>query len=415
MSLDFTDIFCGAGGSSIGLVAAGLELKLAANHWDRAIATHAENFPAADHLVADVSNYDMRRLPRTQVLWASPECTWHSPAGGRKQASKIRAQLDLFDEYVPTDAGIRSRATAFDVIRAAEVHRYKVIIVENVVEFAAWEMFDWWLAGLRNLGYTCQLISVSSAHVGDASNAPAPQWRDRLYVYCTAEGVPVPDVSPRPIAWCPTCDQTVAAVQSWRHPNRRKVGKYRQQYDYRCPNSGCRYSVIEPYVLPAASIIDWTDLGARIGDRTQTPRGRDDAPHPGRDRPVRRADHAQRQPRRRRHRPRLPSHCRTVPVPHHQDRRRAGLPAADGARRRRLERHRHQRRQPAAHPDHPRHRGRLHPRAVHHDAAQPRRSDRYRRAAGDHGHRPPPRRHRPTRRVHPASTTAAWTTARSGT
>jgi len=158
---------------------------------------------------------------------------------------------------------------AFDVIRAAEVHRYKVIIVENVVEFAAWEMFDWWLAGLRNLGYTCQLISVSSAHVGDASNAPAPQWRDRLYVYCTAEGVAVPDVSPRPIAWCPTCDQTVAAVQSWRHPNRRKVGKYRQQYDYRCPNSRCRYSVIEPYVLPAASIIDWTDLGARIGDRTR--------------------------------------------------------------------------------------------------------------------------------------------------
>jgi DNA (cytosine-5)-methyltransferase 1 len=269
MSLDFTDIFCGAGGSSIGLVAAGLELKLAANHWDRAIATHAENFPAADHLVADVSNYDMRRLPRTQVLWASPECTWHSPAGGRKQATKIRAQLDLFDEYVPTDAGIRSRATAFDVIRAAEVHRYKVIIVENVVEFAAWEMFDWWLAGLRNLGYTCQLISVSSAHVGGVSNAPAPQWRDRLYVYCTAEGVPVPDVSPRPIAWCPTCDQTVAAVQSWRNPNRRKVGKYRQQYDYRCPNSGCRYSVIEPYVRPAASIIDWTDLGARIGDRTR--------------------------------------------------------------------------------------------------------------------------------------------------
>ena len=44
MSLDFTDIFCGAGGSSIGLVAAGLELKLAANHWDRAIETHSANF-----------------------------------------------------------------------------------------------------------------------------------------------------------------------------------------------------------------------------------------------------------------------------------------------------------------------------------------------------------------------------------
>lgn len=263
MSIDFTDFFCGAGGSSIGLAAAGLELKLAANHWARAIETHAANFRAADHIVADVSNYDMRRLPRTQVLWASPECTWHSPAGGRR---RLRAQLDMFDEYVPTDAAVRSRATAFDVIRAAEVHRYQVIIVENVVEFADWQMFDWWLDGLRNLGYTCQLISVSSAHVGDTGNLPAPQWRDRLYIYCTAKGVPIPDVHPHPAAWCPTCDTVVAAVQSWRHPGRR-IGKYGRQYDYRCPNRLCRHRIVEPYALPASSIIDWADPGTRIGDR----------------------------------------------------------------------------------------------------------------------------------------------------
>ena len=80
-------------------------------------------------------------------------------------------------------------------------------------------------------------------------------------------GVPIPDVSPRPTAWCGACDEVVAAVQSWRRPNQRKVGKYRQQYDYRCPNARCRYSLVEPFVLPAASIIDWTDLGSRIGDR----------------------------------------------------------------------------------------------------------------------------------------------------
>ena len=46
---------------------------------------------------------------------------------------------------------------------AAEVHRYKVIIVENFVEFATcWELCDWWIAGLLNLCYTVQLISVSS-------------------------------------------------------------------------------------------------------------------------------------------------------------------------------------------------------------------------------------------------------------
>jgi len=265
MSLTYTDIFCGAGGSSIGLSAAGLELKLAANHWDRAIATHSVNFPDAEHLVADVSNYDMRRLPHTEVLWASPECTWHSPAGGRKQASKVRAQLDLLEDYVPNDGGVRSRATAYDVIRAAEVHEYKVIIVENVVEFAAWEMFDWWLDGLRQRGYTCQLISVSSAHVGDDDNPHAPQWRDRLYVFCTAKGVPVPDVRPRPLAWCHTCHEVVPAKQAW-NPKRR-VGKYGKQYHYRCPSQSCSYSLVEPYVRPAATAIDWSDIGTRIGDR----------------------------------------------------------------------------------------------------------------------------------------------------
>jgi DNA (cytosine-5)-methyltransferase 1 len=150
VTVTFTDIFCGAGGSSIGLTGAGFELALAANHWDRAIETHSRNFADADHLCADVSNYDMRRLPSTDVLWASPECTWHSPAGGRK---KLRAQLDLLDDYVPNDGGVRSRATMLDVIRASEVHRYGHVVVENVVEVADWPLFDWWLDGMRQLDY----------------------------------------------------------------------------------------------------------------------------------------------------------------------------------------------------------------------------------------------------------------------
>src|SRR5690242_1296216 len=134
MSLTYTDIFCGAGGSSIGLTEAGLELKLAANHWDRAIETHAANFRDAEHLCADVSNYDMRRLPRTDILWASPICTENSPAGGRKRRPK--GQLDLFEEdgHVPGAGMERTRATFHDVIRAAEVHRYSAVIVENVTE-----------------------------------------------------------------------------------------------------------------------------------------------------------------------------------------------------------------------------------------------------------------------------------------
>lgn len=264
----YTDLFCGYGGSSIGLEAAGLELKLAANHWKRAIETHAANFPRADHLIADVSNYDMRRLPKTEVLWASPICTEVSPAGGRPRRT---AQLDLLEEagHVPAEALDRTRATFWDVIRATEVHRYKVVLIENVVEAASWELFDVWLSAMQKLGYNYQFVSVSSAHVGDETNLHAPQWRDRLYIVFTALSLPLPDVRPRPLAWCPSCDEVNHAVQSWKRPERRAIGKYRQQYVYRCPNYACRMSIVEPFVRPAATAIDWSDLGERIGDRSK--------------------------------------------------------------------------------------------------------------------------------------------------
>lgn len=264
MTLTFTDIFAGCGGSSTGMKAAGFELKLAANHWPVAVDSHSANHTEADHLCADVSNYDMRRLPKTDVLWASPECTWHSPAGGRRRR---RAQLDMFEDYVPDAAGERSRMTMVDVIRAAEVHRYRAVIVENVVEVTTWELWDWWLAGMTQLGYRHHIVCASSAHLWGEGWLPAPQWRDRIYVVFVADKVPMPDLAVRPLAWCSTCDRDVEAVQSWKRTDRAPIGKYGAQYLYRCPRRTCRHQVVEPYVLPAAAAIDWSNLGSRIGDR----------------------------------------------------------------------------------------------------------------------------------------------------
>jgi DNA (cytosine-5)-methyltransferase 1 len=259
------DVFSGAGGESVGLDEAGFEVILAANHWDRAIETHSANFPDAEHLCADVSNYDLRRLPTGADLgWFSPECTWHSPAGGRK---KLRAQLDLLDDYVPTDGGVRSRATMLDVFRATEVHRYKVVVVENVVEVTDWPSFDWWLDGIRGLGYDMQILCVNSAHIGDEANLRAPQWRDRIYILFTRHDVGPMNLQPRPLAYCMECVRDVRAVQWWKNPKRRQIGKYGQQYLYRCERSSCRHAIVEPYVRPAAVAIDWSDLGQRIGDR----------------------------------------------------------------------------------------------------------------------------------------------------
>lgn len=264
MTLTATDFFCGMGGSSTGLVGAGYAVKVAANHWGVAIDTHAANHPDTEHLCADISNLDLRYLPRTDVLWASPICTELSPAGGRRKRGH---DFDLFEDHghVPTAAFERTRVTFWEVIRAAELFRYKAVLIENVVEAARWELFDMWLGCMTQLGYRHQFVSVSAAHVGDETNPHAPQWRDRLYIVFTLEGVPLPDVEPRPLAWCPTCDENVHAVQWWKRAGRR-IGKYGAQYLYVCPN-GHADPVVEPYVAPAAAAIDWSDVGVRIGDR----------------------------------------------------------------------------------------------------------------------------------------------------
>lgn len=76
--LTATDQFCGAGGSSQGAVRAGIEVRMAMNHWELAIETHNSNFPETDHDCTDISAVDPRRYPSTDILITSPECF---PAG----------------------------------------------------------------------------------------------------------------------------------------------------------------------------------------------------------------------------------------------------------------------------------------------------------------------------------------------
>ncbi|MFF4229016.1 DNA cytosine methyltransferase [Streptomyces sp. NPDC001820] len=263
-------LFCGAGGDSDGFRRAGFDVVLGANHWTRAVETHAANFPEAEHLCVDLDHYDMRRLPKARVLVGSPICTEGSPADGisRPKPPPTPGQLDLLEEGPIQDAAWeRTRATAYDILRAAEVHNFDAVVCENVPRFAtAWPLFSWWLHAWEILGFRHQIVSVTAAHIGADDNPHAPQWRDRIFIVFTRRELRAPNLDVRPPAWCALCEQDVLAVQSWR--NGRKIGKYRQQYDFRCPNTACRHRIIEPYVRPAASAINWADPGTRIGDRT---------------------------------------------------------------------------------------------------------------------------------------------------
>lgn len=175
------DLFCGAGGTSTGLVQAcsamGLDLELMAiNHWDIAIQTHSSNHPNARHMCASLDSLNPRELfkeDELDMLWASPECTHHSIARGGKPIND------------------QSRATAWCVVRWADALRPKVIMVENVPEFLTWGAIDSkgkpmkskkgatfmaWVEALKSLGYRVEWKTFIAADYGD------PTTRKRLFV-----------------------------------------------------------------------------------------------------------------------------------------------------------------------------------------------------------------------------------------
>lgn len=269
--LTVTDLFCGAGGSSSGLVEAGYKVVIAANHWDLAIKSHQANHPDTDHAQADISQVDPRYFPRTHVLWGSPECTNHSIAKGvKRQRMQDQALFELDGTRpLPDEAANRSRATMWDIPRFAEHHRYMAIILENVVDAYRWDQFEAWQMAMRSLGYQMQFVWLNSMHA-QIGGLPAPQSRDRMYIVMWREDLvtkktPGPDVGKwtRPMAVCKEHGE-VQAVQAFKKAE--QWGRYRAQYLYRCPEC---WQIIEPGWLAAESIIDWSLPAPRIGDRAK--------------------------------------------------------------------------------------------------------------------------------------------------
>ncbi|MEV5347137.1 DNA cytosine methyltransferase [Streptomyces achromogenes] len=276
-ALTVMDWFCGAGGSSQGMHSIpGVRMARAANHWERAIESHAANFPEVDHYRGDIREAPVEKWPVTDIFWASPECPQWSNARGKKRDFDLSLQGDLFDGFGPSEEVERSRALMEEVpmyLRGV-IERGGLVragVVENVVDVRAWDQWDRWLGEIRKLGYYTRVIALNSMHADPRTVHKAPQSRDRLYVaywHKSLGRTPDWDKWLRPRAWCTGCDTWVQAVQRFKDPGR-DMGRYRQQYVYRCPNTKCRNQVVEPETLPAAVAIDWSLPGQRIGDRTK--------------------------------------------------------------------------------------------------------------------------------------------------
>lgn len=289
MSVEVTDLFCGAGGSSLGAELAGGTLRLALNHWPRAIETHASNFEHADHDCNDVSSLSSARIrcyPDSDVLLASPECTNHSLAkGGRRRKPQASSLFD--DGPAGDEEAERSRATMWDVVRFADQKRakgrpYKAIVVENVPDAFWWgperrgypsgdgTMFDAWLMAMRALDYEHEIVWLNSMFAGPLlGGRSVPQSRDRMYVVFWLKWARRPNLRVEPLGWCPTCEALVDGRQTFKAVSLRRSagrpwGKYGQQYFYTCPRCG---GTIFPGAAPAAEAIDWSLPIGRIGDR----------------------------------------------------------------------------------------------------------------------------------------------------
>jgi len=207
-SIYATDLFCGAGGTSAGIVnacrTAGHSLNLlAVNHWPTAIATHTLNHPEVRHLCENLDGVNPRlAIPggRLHLLAASPECTNHSRAAGGRPRNE------------------QSRATAWHVCRWAEALDVSTILIENVREFMDWgplgrngkplkrkkgKIFHAFINSLQAIGYTVEHRILTAADFGD------PTTRERLFILATkARG---------PIAWpTPSHSRAGATLPRWR-------------------------------------------------------------------------------------------------------------------------------------------------------------------------------------------------------
>ena len=184
------DSFAGGGGASVGIeTVTGKSVDVAINHDPEAMAMHRANHPGTAHYVNDIWSVKPGDVVRThgpvRLAWFSPDCTHHSKAKGR---APIR----------PHER--RSRDLAWVVVEWARIARPRIIILENVEEFAGWcpltedglrrvdrkgETFGLWVAALRKAGYVVEWRELRACDYG------APTIRKRLFVVARRDHQPI--------------------------------------------------------------------------------------------------------------------------------------------------------------------------------------------------------------------------------
>ncbi len=190
-----TDLFAGGGGTSTGAALAGVDVTVAVNHWAPSLATHAANHPTTQHENIDISQADPARFPRTDILWASPSCTHHTRAQGKRRETREHGEFSIDRAWdwgqIMAAEPDKARATMFDVVRFAEALHHRYVIVENVPEVQDWVFYPQWLQMMGMLGYHHRVQTLDAARVATTGTA-VPQHRQRFFATFWREDQPEP-------------------------------------------------------------------------------------------------------------------------------------------------------------------------------------------------------------------------------
>ena len=149
------DLFCGAGGLSLGLAQAGLKPVYAVDHFRAAIDTYTANI--GNHAVCEEIS-DATDLPAAMVYVGGPPCQGFSSAGMRRNGDARNSLVKVFASLIAR-------------------HRPRAFVFENVEGFLTTEgghrVLDL-LDPLVEAGYHIHLRKVNAANFG------VPQHRKRV-------------------------------------------------------------------------------------------------------------------------------------------------------------------------------------------------------------------------------------------
>lgn len=178
------DLFCGAGGLSLGLQEAGYEVILGVDHDDEALETHRAHCPGLsvnwdlsdDAVVEEVIH--LARAADVDLIAGGPPCQPFSKAGRSMIRDLVRAgrremrdtRRDLWESFIAIVEGVRPKAVLMENVPDMALDR-DMQILRTMVDL------------LESLGYSV------AVRVLDTSRFEVPQFRQRLILVALADNV----------------------------------------------------------------------------------------------------------------------------------------------------------------------------------------------------------------------------------